>query len=96
MKKFVVESLDEMFEAKDAKSIHSNIEQTKPKKISQDKQTKIKQAIDALETEKKRAQKPGGMKQTLIQKKSDIAAIQKKIDAWKAKLADLKECANKK
>jgi len=30
------------------------------------------------------------MKQTLIQKKGDIAEIQTKIDAWKKKLTDLK------
>ena len=37
--------------------------------------------------EKKKAQKPGNMKQTPSQKKANVDAIQKKIDAWKKKMA---------
>ena len=61
-------------------------EKTKATKVNQEKKEKINQAIAALEVEKKKAQKPGTMKQTPIQKKANVAAIQKKIDAWKEKL----------
>jgi hypothetical protein len=101
MKKLVFESLDQLFEAKACEAaaddkpkpenVHkakAKIEKTKATKLkSQPKDDKIKQAIAALEAEKKKAQKPGAMKQTVGQKKAKIAEIQKKIDAWKKKLA---------
>lgn len=98
MKKLVFESLNELFEAKkaaeaddkvklaDVKSEHAKAEKTKAVKPAETKNEKAKQAIAALEVEKKKAQKPGNMKQTQSQKKANIDAIQKKIDAWKKKL----------
>lgn len=98
MKKLVFESLNELFEAKkvegedkvklaDTAAVKAKAEKTKATKIKQDANEKAKQAIAALEVEKKKAQKPGYMKQTPSQKKAAIDAIQKKIDAWKKKIA---------
>jgi Na+-transporting methylmalonyl-CoA/oxaloacetate decarboxylase gamma subunit len=97
MKKLVFESLNELFEAKkaetedkvktaDVKSEHAKTEKSKAVKPTETKNEKAKQAIAALEAEKKKAQKPGNMKQTPSQKKANIEAIQKKIDAWRKKL----------
>jgi hypothetical protein len=97
MKKLVFESLNELLESKKAvekddqptmKNVgkeKEKMEKTKPTKVNQEKKEKIDQAIAALEAEKKKAQKPGSMKQTPSQKKANIEAIQKKIDAWKKK-----------
>lgn len=98
MKNLVFESLDELMESKKAeetkkvklanvKDTHAKVEKTAAKKEEQTKEVKIKQAIAALELQKKNAQKPGAKKQTVMQKKADIEAIQKKIDAWKKKLS---------
>jgi hypothetical protein len=101
MKKLVFESLNELLESKKAvekedqptmKNVSrekEKAEKTKPTKVNQDKKEKIDQAIAALEVEKKKAQKPGNMKQTPGQKKANVEAIQKKIDAWKEKKAAL-------
>jgi hypothetical protein len=101
MKKLVFESLNELLESKKAEEKEDQptmknvgkekekMEKTKPTKVNQDKKEKIDQAIAALEVEKKKAQKPGYMKQTPSQKKANVEAIQKKIDAWKKKKAAL-------
>jgi hypothetical protein len=101
MKKLVFESLNELLEAKkevekeDKPSMRNvaaekaKLEKTKATKIKMEKKEKILQAIKALEEQKKKAQKPGSMRQTPSQKKANIDAIQKKIDAWKAKLKEL-------
>jgi hypothetical protein len=56
-------------------------------KIQVSKVEKANQAITALEIAKKNAQNFGGMRQTLGQKNANVAEIQKKIDAWKKKIA---------
>jgi len=98
MKKLVFESLNELFEAKKAAEtedapkaenigkVKDKTEKSKAVKPTETKNEKAKQAIAALEAEKKKAQKPGNMKQTPSQKKANIEAIQKKIDAWRKKL----------
>ena len=101
MKKLVFESLNELLESKkemekeDKPSMKNvgnekdKLEKTKATKMKMEKKDKIDQAVAALEVEKKKAQKPGSMKQTPSQKKANVEAIQKKIDAWKEKKAAL-------
>ena len=105
MKNLVFESLDELFEAKQAdekedkpkaRNVHSEkakTEKTKAIKLKdQSKAEKAKQAIAALKSELAKAKKPGAYK-TLSQKKAKVEEIEQKIKSWEKKLS---ECSTKK
>lgn len=87
MKKYVAESIQELFEAKAAKAAdaQNKIEKGKTTKITQTSGEKAKQSIAALKKQLEDAKKGKSFKTTL-EKNAKIKELTDKIKAWESKL----------
>jgi len=88
--KLVVESLDQLFEKKDKEMANvgktkEKFEKSTAKKTGEDKESKVKQAIEALKAQLVKAKKAGSFR-TTAEKNAKIKEIEGKIAAWEKKL----------